>query len=185
MPFSDPVPRREIHHRCIDMKAYAREDGLYDVEAHLVDRKPFPFTRLSSPEPVPAGQALHDLRVRFTVDEHYVVRAIEASADATPYAMCREAELTLAVLIGERIARGWSALVKERLKGAASCTHLKEVLIPMATTAMQGIQALHRKSGAAVDASGGDKVDSCYAYGRQRENVQRLWPHLYRPKEGG
>jgi hypothetical protein len=177
MPLSSPVARREAHHRVIDMKAYAREDGLYDIEARLVDTKPFDFERLAASLPIPAGHPLHDISLRLTVDHEYVVRAIEAASDVTPYALCKEAESTLQVLVGERIARGWSAKVKERLRGAASCTHLMEMLIPLATTAMQGIRGLRpkhdrRSAGDAVPA----QIDTCYAYGRSREVVQRLWP---------
>jgi hypothetical protein len=179
MPLSETAPRREIHHRVIDMRAYARDDGLYDVEAHLIDTKPFQFERVGSIAPVPPGQALHDLRIRLTVDSGYVVRAIEASSDVTPYGICKEAEATLSVLVGEKIARGWSAKVKELLRGAASCTHLMEMLIPLATTALQGIRGIKDKSErSAGDAAG--KIDSCYAYGRSREIVQRLWPLEYR-----
>jgi hypothetical protein len=182
MPLAEPSARREIHHRIIDMRAFAREDGLYDVEAHLVDRKPFDFKRLSSPEPLPAGQAVHDLWVRMTVDEDYVVRSLVASSDATPWgAICREAESTLSVLVGEKIARGWSSKVKERLRGSASCTHLMEVLIPMATTAFQGIRAMHPERLRNADSAAvAGLVDTCYAYGREREVVQRLWPQHYR-----
>ena len=58
MPLSTPAPRREAHHRIIDMKAYARDDGLFDVEAHLVDCKPFDFLLRGNPVPVPAGFSL-------------------------------------------------------------------------------------------------------------------------------
>jgi len=183
MPLSPPAARRDIHHRIIDMRAYARDDGLYDVEAHLVDRKPFDFLRLSAAQPIPAGQALHDLWVRLTVDGDYVVRAVEAASDVTPWDLCKQAEATLSVMVGERIARGWSSRVKERLRGPASCTHLMEMLIPAATTALQGIRGLHPERRRAVDAHGVPlQIDSCYAYGREREVVLRLWPEHHRPK---
>ena len=180
MPLPAHPTRREIHHRSIDMRAYAREDGLFDVEAHLVDTKPFDFDRFASPQPVPAGSPLHDLWVRLTVDAEFTVRGIAASSDVTPYALCKEAEDTLQVLVGERIARGWSSVVKERLRGAASCTHLMELMLPLATTALQGIRALkpkheRRTGGGQVPA----QIDSCYAYGRHREVVMRLWPQHY------
>lgn len=185
MPLSDFVTRREIHHRVIDMRAYAREDGLYDIEARLVDRKPFAFKRFSSPDPLPAGEPLHDLWIRLTVDDQFVVRHIEAASDATPFGVCKEAESTLTVLIGERIASGWAKRVKELLRGAASCTHLMEMLIPMATTALQGIRAQHTERNGALGANGvPNKIDSCYAYGQQREVVMRLWPQHYRAPEG-
>ena len=176
MPLSAPPARRKIHRRVIEMEAYQREDGLFEVEGHLVDTKPFDFDRVLQGI-VPAGQPLHDLWIRLTVDAGRVVRAIEASSGRTPFGICKEAEATLQVLVGERIARGWSAVVKERLRGAASCTHLMEMLLPMATTALQGINGLRDKS----ERLGGEgrelqKIDSCYAYGREREVVQRLWP---------
>lgn len=184
MPLSAPSTRREIHHRAIDMKAYARDDGLYDIEARLVDQKPFAFRRIASPQPLPAGQPLHDLWIRLTVDDQYVVRCIEAAAEATPYGLCKEAESTLRVLVGERIASGWSSMVKERLRGAASCTHLMEMLIPMATTAFQGIRGAQRPRDVPVDPkSVAVKLDSCYAYARHRDVVKTFWPQHYRPQE--
>ncbi|WP_137890297.1 DUF2889 domain-containing protein [Ramlibacter sp. 2FC] len=185
MPLYEPSSRREIHHRVIDMRAYLRDDGLYDVEAHLIDRKPFPFQRPSSPDPIPAGQALHDLWIRMTVDKDYVVQEIAAASDVTPWSLCKQAEDTLSVLVGERIARGWSAKVKERLRGAASCTHLMEMLIPMGTTALQGIRGLNPERVRTIGADGTPtKIDSCFAYGRQREVVKLLWPEHHRPPEG-
>jgi len=171
MPLLVPGARREVHQRTISMSTYARDDGLYDVEAHLIDMKPFLFERLGSPRPVPPGEALHDLWVRLTVDGNYTVQAIAAASDKTPYSLCKEAEDTLQVLVGQRIARGWSAVVKERLRGAASCTHLMEMLIPLATTAIQGIRGLKPKDSRI--AGTGElpmQIDSCYAYGVEGNN---------------
>ncbi len=143
MPLSSAAPRREVHHRVIDMKAYAREDGLFDVEAHLVDRKPFTTVILGVSEPVPAGMPRHDLWIRLTVDDNYVVRDIEAASDTTPYGVCKETPSTLSAMVGVKIASGWSAKVKERLRGSASCTHLMEMLIPLATVALQGVGGMN------------------------------------------
>ena len=175
MPLRDSGPRREIHHRVIDMRTFVREDGLYEVESRLVDSKPFDFVRPSSPDRVvPADAPLHDLWVRVTLDDAFVVRDIEASSDTTPWAICRQAEPTLKRLIGERIARGWQSKVKERLRGAAGCTHLMEMLIPLATVALQGIRPMQRPRPQLSE-----QVDTCYAFGREREVVQVLWPRLY------
>ena len=182
MPLSSPAARREVHHRVIDMKTYAREDGLFDVEAHLVDTKPFDFVPLAWPEPVLANQPIHDLWIRLTVDGDYVVRAIEASSDVTPYPVCKGAQDTLSVLVGEPLVRGWSAKVKERLKGSASCTHLMEMLIPLATTALQGIWGTDTTRLQRLAGDGGEgKIDSCYAYDRHREVVRMHWPKYYVP----
>ncbi|MGB3070184.1 MAG: DUF2889 domain-containing protein [Ottowia sp.] len=184
MPLSPAAARREVHHRVIDMKTYAREDGLFDVEAHLVDTKPFDFVPLALPKPVFAGQPIHDMWIRLTVDGSYVVRAIEAASDTTPYPVCKGAQDTLSVLVGEPLAKGWSAKVKERLRGAASCTHLMEMLIPLATTALQGIWGTDTSRLQRLAGEGGEgKLDSCYAYGRSREVVKMQWPQYYVPAD--
>jgi hypothetical protein len=180
MPLSIATARREIHHRIVDMKAFVRDDGLYDVEAHLVDRKPFAFWRIHRSDPLPAWAALHDLWIRLTVDGEHFVRAVEAASDVTPYDLCKEAETTLSGLVGERIAPGWSLKVKEKLRGAASCTHLMEMLITMATPALQGIRGLARERKPSPDEPSKVNLDSCYAYSRHRDVVKVYWPQYFR-----
>jgi len=185
MPVSPPLERREIHQRTIDVKAFLREDGLYDIEAHLIDRKPFDFWRVQRDEPVPAGQPLHDLRVRVTVDRDLVVRGIEAASDTTPFDLCREAEHTLSGLVGERIASGWSSKVKALLRGAAGCTHLMEMLITLGTPGLQGVRGLARQRRPESEATGIEKkLDTCYAYSRERAVVKMYWPDHFRSEHG-
>ncbi len=181
MPLSEPCARREIHHRVIDMTAYEREDGLYDVDAHLVDRKPFEFKRSALPEPIPPGNPLHDLWIRVTMDSDRIVRRVEASSDVTPHAICKGAESSLEAIIGERIESGWSSRVKQRLRGSISCTHLMEMLIPLATTALQGLMGIKEERAQPVDANGlPQKLNSCYAYDVHRDVVKIMWPEHYR-----
>jgi hypothetical protein len=112
------------------------------------------------------------------------VRGVEAASDVTPFELCKEAERTLGVLVGERIGSGWSSRVKSLLRGAASCTHLMEMLIPMATTTLQGIRGLGRERKVPVDATAVQvKVDSCYAYASHRDVVKMFWPEHYRPQK--
>jgi hypothetical protein len=83
-----------------------------------------------------------------------------------------------------RIGAGWNKRVRELLGGAASCTHIVEMLGPMATTIYQGIapQRLARMTQPGNDEHK-SKIDSCYAYGSQREVVARLWPDLRKRTE--
>lgn len=185
MPLSDPASRREIHHRVIDMHGYRRDDGLFDIEARLVDTKPFAMALIARYEPLPAGMALHDLSIRLTIDDSFLIRNIEALSDATPYDLCKEAEATLSGLVGERIAAGWSSIVKQKLRGAASCTHLMEMLIPLATTAYQAIGGARRIGQSAVDPTTVTvRPNSCYAYSTQRAVIQRFWPEHFQAGAG-
>lgn len=162
------------------MKVYVRDDGLYDVEAQLVDTKPFELKRAINPLSLAAGDPLHDLWIRLTVDSQYVIRHIEASSDATPYDVCKQAGHSLGMMVGERIGAGWSKRVKARLMGATGCTHLTELLIPMATATIQGIKGLEVARHGRSDLIDTPKqLNSCYAYSSDRDVIKTLWPGLY------
>jgi hypothetical protein len=178
---NDMIEREEIHHRQIDLRFFRRSDGLYEVEGRLVDRKTRPFRRALHDHDTPPGTALHDIVVRLVIDEDMLVHDVSATLTATPFGLCREAANTLAPLKGLRIGAGWNKRVRELLGGAASCTHIMEILGPMATTAYQGFAPQRLARFASGDNHAyQSKIDSCYAYGREREVVARLWPNLPR-----
>ena len=43
MPLSTAAPRKPIHTREIRYTGYEREDGQFDIEAHMTDTKTYPF----------------------------------------------------------------------------------------------------------------------------------------------
>jgi hypothetical protein len=176
--------REEIHHRQIDLRFYKRSDGLYEVEGRLLDTKTQPFRRQLADADTPPGTPLHDIVVRMVIDDSMLVHDVQASMPATPFAVCTGATETLAPLCGLSIGAGWNKRVRDLLGGAASCTHIVELLGPMATTAFQGLapQRLARMNMQCNGSERAGKVNSCYAYSDQREVVARLWPHLSRPR---
>lgn len=180
---TEPVQREEIHHRRIDVRFYRRSDGLHEVEGRLVDTKHHPFRRMLAAEDTPAGAALHDIGVKLVIDDTLTVREAHALMQTTPFGVCAGAATTLGPLEGLRIGAGWNKAVRERLGGAASCTHIVEMLMPMATTVLQGLAPgrLARINDPGNEAQRQAKVDSCYAYASQRAVVAQLWPHLHRP----
>jgi hypothetical protein len=71
-------------------------------------------------------------------------------------------------------------MVKSRLGGAQGCTHLMELLLPLATAAYQTIQPVRLRRPDALDAGGRPmKIDSCYAYAGHRDVVARRWPQFH------
>ncbi|MDO9023459.1 DUF2889 domain-containing protein [Zwartia sp.] len=180
MPLPPTVEREEVHHRQIEMKAYRRSDGFYDIEGRVVDTKPFGFAGPLAESKRNANEPIHDIWVRLVIDEWFVIQDVVASSDATPFSICTKAPPTLSVLIGEKIGVGWTKLVRERLKGAASCTHMMELLGPMATTALQALWPVTSKRPQTLDANGRPtKIDSCFAYASQTEIIAQLWPEYY------
>jgi len=179
MPLPSSVPRDEVHLRRIELRGYRRNDGLYDIEARMVDTKASEI-RLLEGRLLPPGDALHDMSVRIVVDEALTVIDIVASTDASPFGICREATDTLRTMKGLRIAHGWSQAVRDRLSGRKGCTHLTELLGPLATVAFQTLSQVRLARPPTADAKGRPlKIDSCYAYASDREVVQRLWPIYY------
>jgi hypothetical protein len=122
--------------------------------------------------------------VTLVVDADLCVHDASAKMPATPYGDCQGAAHTLAPLKGLRMGGGWNKRVRELLGGAASCTHIVELMGPMATTAFQGLapQYLTTINRPESEALRQAKVDSCYSYAGHREVVKRLWPHLGRPQ---
>lgn len=177
-----PVPRAEHHHRQIDLRFYHREDGLYEVEGRLIDRKAVPFRRQLADGDLPPGVPLHDITVTLVFDSAMRVHDAQARMRATPFDICPGAEGTLAPLIGLQMAGGWNKQVRALLRGARSCTHIVELLGPLATTAYQGLAPLRlaQINQPENEAQRLAKVDSCYAYAGERSVVARLWPELHR-----
>jgi hypothetical protein len=177
MPLSTPtVTRERLHRRTITYDGFRRDDGLFDIEAHIVDTKTQPLT-VGTGRVVAPGEAVHDMAVRLVVDEDLTVVDVVACTDAAPQSICPEAPKTLERIKGLSIGPGWSKAVGERLAGRKGCTHLTELLKPLATVAFQTQWKLRENRPPAVDANGKPrKIDSCYAYASDREVVQRLWP---------
>ena len=179
---SDEGERELLHFRRIDMRGYRRTDGLFEIEARVIDRKPTDFLVETGGRFVPANEPLHNLGLRLVFDEDLLVRAVETFTSAAPYAECPEGGRALQSIVGERMARGWSSVVRAKLAGARTCTHLMELLIPIATVAYQST-AVHRAAKPArTDTTGRPAtIDSCYAYRVQGELVLRRWPNFHRP----
>jgi hypothetical protein len=139
---SSAVQRRHIHTRRIVCEAFEREDGLWDVEANMSDVKTYDSERAQ------AGEAVHDMWIRLTLDTKFVIHAVESAMDSYPRVECPHAVNPMKELVGVRIGAGWQTEVRKRIGGALGCTHLRELLAPMATTAMQAMGGVLRGRGA-------------------------------------
>lgn len=178
------IVREELHCRRIEMRGYRRSDGLYEVEAHLVDTKGHDFKAACSDEIKPTGTHLHDMWLTLVYDKKMVVHEVRTVTDASPYPTCPMAGAQLQALVGLSMTSGWNAEVRKRLGRAENCTHLVGLLGPMASTAFQSMNPVRADSPQPVDQNGRPlKIDSCYAYATSGEVVQRMWPEYYRPAD--
>jgi hypothetical protein len=183
-PFDSELTREELHFRRIDMRGFRRSDGLYELEGRVTDRKTVDFVPHSGGRSVPANEPVHNMGVRLVFDEQMEVHEVQTFTEAAPYAQCPEGGRALQSLKGLRMASGWTKEVRSRLGGARSCTHLMDLLIPLATVAVQSLSELSKSRPERLDATGRPvKIDSCYAYGAERELVRSRWPEFHRPVE--
>lgn len=179
---TDEVTREELHHRRIDFRGFRRSDGLLEVEAQLTDRKTHDFSPPSGGRQVEAGDTIHDHGLRVVFGEDMVIREVQTAIRAYPYRECPQGGDTLQALVGLRIGPGWNTEMRKRLPSGDTCTHLKEMMVPLASAAFQTAYSVRRSEVREVDENGKPrKIDSCYAYGAGRELVRQNWPSFHRP----
>lgn len=187
MPLSKPAERERIHTRRITCQGYLRADGLWDIEAHLTDAKTYAFDS-EHRGVVEPGDPVHDMWMRLTVDDNFTIVAAEATTDRSPFAICNQITPAYQKLVGLSIGAGWNKRVKELLGGVHGCTHLVELLGPMATTAFQTIFPMRSRMNKDRSASE-PKADqparpprllnTCHGFRSDGEVVKQQWPEWY------
>lgn len=191
MPLSPPAEREPIHTRQVECRGYRRPDGLWDIEGRLTDTKAYAFKNdyRGTVEP---GEALHGMWLRLTMDDGLTIVAVEAVTDDGPYPICGAITPAFQNLVGLTIRPGFSRKVKELLGGVRGCTHLVELVGPVATTAFQTIFPILSRERAAGSHGADEPCDeaapakrrppllnSCHAFASDSEIVQRYWPDFY------
>jgi hypothetical protein len=178
MPLPPPQSRQLVHTRKIECRGYHREDGLWDIEGSLVDTRTGEISTFGRGRIAP-GEPLHEMWLRMTVDSELTVIAIDARTVHAPYPACPQFPDRFGKLVGQRIEPGWTAKVRMLLGGRWGCTHLVELLGPLATTAVQTVYAW-RGQVDSVDpfsvAPPAEFINTCHALAQDGEAVRRLWP---------
>ncbi|HYI86871.1 MAG TPA: DUF2889 domain-containing protein [Burkholderiales bacterium] len=178
LPVTD-VERELRHTRRVRYEGYRRADGLWDIEAHLTDIK-------SHDNPMKAGvrragQPIHEMWLRLTIDRHFTVLDACASSDAVPYPDgCEHIAPAYQRLIGLNLIRNFRKETKQLFAGVKGCTHLTEVLGGFPTAAIQsfaGEMPEEREDGRKPF-----QLDQCHALDTSSETVRKWYPKWYRKK---
>jgi hypothetical protein len=180
MPLSPAAPRQEMHARDIALRGYQREDGLFDIEAHLTDTKTYGFDNEDRGH-IPAGEPLHGMWMRMTVGEDMRIVTCEATTEYSPYAICPAAAPNFERLAGLVIKPGFLREAMARVGGTVGCTHLRELLQQMATVAFQTLYPIRARRERAARPTGVRPalLGSCYAYAPDSPVVKWRWPEHY------
>jgi hypothetical protein len=183
MPLSESITRNLAHTRVVTCHGYKRDDGLWDIEGRIVDTKPYRFPNKDRGGWIEADEALHDISIRITIDIKLYVTDAEAVIDSSPYTYCKSVVATAKNLIGLQIAPGWTLKSKAAMGRNRGCTHLTELLGPVATTAIQTISSeIMKRSKQDVDARAGSTslfLNSCHSLAADSPVVKEHWPEQY------
>ena len=202
MPLSPPVGRQHLHTRNVTCQGFFRDDGLWDIEGRITDEKTYEHAN-EWRGPLKPGDFVHDMSIRLTLDHSFTIVDVEAVTDKSPYRICGDIAPDFKKLIGLRIGGGFNRAVRERLGGIHGCTHIVELLGPVATTAFQTVGSRKAQSStariaprsgtpaqAADDAAKPRRkpymIDNCHAWASDSEVTKRWVPRfLHRPRRRG
>jgi len=181
MPLPPPQPREHIHTRDITCTGYRREDGLWDIEGHLTDTKTYAFSNDERGD-VPPGVPVHEMWIRLTVTDALEIKQVEAVTDYSPFSLCRDVAPNFRRLIGLTMGPGWRRRALAQVGGVEGCTHLVELLAPVATTAFQTIFPIKNRE-QPESATLSDKrprlLNTCHAFRSDGAKVKDFWPKFY------
>ncbi len=181
MPLPEPASRKLMHTREIVCHGYRRDDGLWDIEAHLTDTKTYGFDSRDRTR-VEAGEPIHGMWLRLTLDTEFVVQEVAAAMDYTPFRICDQIAPAHQKLVGEQIGPGWNKRVRALLGGTHGCTHMREMLGRMATVAIQSMFGEKRRSGGDIEETLGHKpfvIDGCHSWASDSPIVELEYPDWY------
>lgn len=177
MPLSPPKPRKHMHTREIEVRGYHREDGLWDIEAHMRDTKSYSFPNKARGE-IKAGEPIHDMWLRITIDDKNLIHDAEAVTESGPFSICGDITPAFGQLKGLTIGPGWTREVRQRLGGVHGCTHLVELLGPIATVSYQTlVRSTTQKT--RDPAKPPRHLDTCHALSTDGPVVKDHYPEFY------
>jgi hypothetical protein len=185
----DPISRRPVHTRSIRVDAYARADGLWDLEAVLQDVKARDFPLATGVRA--AGDPVHEMTLRVTIDAKLNIVDASAASHWVPYpGYCDTIGDDYRKLIGLNLARDFRRALKERLGGVQGCTHITELAGVLPTAAIQAFAGeVYQPRDAAHEPASADhaatdvkpfQLDRCHALRTDGPAVARFYPRWHR-----
>ena len=177
MPLPAASPRRRLHTRRVVFEGFHRDDGLFDIEGRLTDVKDQDLTLLSGVRR--AGELIHDMQVRVTIDRDFNVVDLHAQSDAVPYpGGCETIGPHYRQLIGANLLNGFRRKLHDTMGHVRGCTHITELLGSLPTAAVQTFAGLRKRE----DEGTGKpfQLDRCHALETSSDTVRVYYPRWYR-----
>jgi len=126
----------KIHHRDLKISTYKAKDKCIIIEGQLIDNSLIETHHYSGK--MRPAKTIHHMIIRLLIDSKLTIREVEVEMPAFPHEECPETQASLNDVIGMKISRGFTMKIKEMFSGGRGCSHLAELIISMAPTAVQG-----------------------------------------------
>ncbi len=181
MPLPPPTTaRKRIHTRRITLEGWKRDDGLWDIEGRLQDIKDHDYS-LGSAGLRLAGEPIHDMSVRITVDKHFNILAADASSDAVPYpGGCDTIVPAYQQLVGLNLMHNYRRRVGELFGLTKGCSHITELLMVLPAAMFQTFASDMTETEGYDPAIKPFPLDKCHALETTTATVKRYYPSWYR-----
>ena len=176
MPLPLPErPREPVQQRQIRIEGFRRDDGLWDIEGYLVDTLQHDIKVGGGVRR--AGEAMHVMVLRLTVDREACIRVAVAASDAHPFSgVCGGIAPAYTRLVGLRVGPGFRRRVQELFPASGGCTHLTELVIAMGTGVLQTLTTSIHTDPDVKPFS----IDGCHALMADGPVVREFHPRWYR-----
>ena len=177
MPLSSPAARERLHLRRVSYEGFRRDDGLFDIEAHITDHKDrdYKLAMGTRSKDIP----VHNMWARVTIDRRFEVIDIEAVTDEMPYpGECNRIGPEYKKLIGSNLLKSFRKCIAENMGGVKGCTHLSELLGYLPTAAVQTFAGIKNEADS-LDGKRPFQLDSCHALATNTETVRVYYPKWF------
>ncbi|MCQ2914626.1 MAG: DUF2889 domain-containing protein [Alphaproteobacteria bacterium] len=178
MPLSEPThEREEIYFRHVNYTGYRRDDDLWEIEGHFVDRRPYDYPCVDRGGFIRAGETFHEMTLRLTVNDDLFIKDIELHIEKFPYKQCPLAEAVYKKIIGMQIVPGFNKEVRRQIPATLGCVHIYELLLGTANCAFQTLAQVRFMK--YCRGTQPDPLNTCLAWDSNGPMVKREWPDFY------
>jgi hypothetical protein len=182
MTLPPAAPRRQLkHRRQIDVQVFSRDDGLWEVDALLMDLKTREVHLVDGPRR--AGTPIHEMLLRLVIDEKLDIVKAGSETRWMPYTgMCNSFADPYQRLVGLNLMQNFRSGLRQRVGGVQGCTHLTELAQVLPTAVLQAFAGeVIDTRGNAEGASQPFQIDRCRALRGDGEVVRLHYPRWQRP----
>ena len=188
--YENTISRSLLHSRTIFSEGYVREDGLFDIESIIKDTKSYDIPRTDG-TCLKKGAPLHKMHIVLTINIEMKILDVSAKTISAPYKICSNANFKIKSLIGAKIGPGWKNKINKLIGNIEGCTHVRELLVSMATVSFQTVygEKSKRTRGAInkgekdpypSDISRPSLLNTCYAFDERSEVTKKQWPEHWK-----